>query len=67
LFFLPCKSQKPKAAKAAALKAEAKAVPHLHMASAVVAAAQRQTAKGPPKKEIGDPRGGWVGQSTKKD
>jgi hypothetical protein len=24
-------------------------------------------AKGPAKKKVGDPRGGWVGQSTKKD
>jgi hypothetical protein len=23
--------------------------------------------KGPAKKRVGDPRGGWVGQSTKKD
>jgi hypothetical protein len=23
--------------------------------------------KGPAKKKVGDPRGGWVGQSTKKD
>jgi hypothetical protein len=35
--------------------------------AALCAAAAGRLSKGPAPKKIGDPRGGWVGQSTKKD